>query len=738
MDTQEKGLISLPAPVMMSLLSPWGNAFENLSEDSKKQEDLYLIAEYLLFSLILQQIVAISDEQCRELLKETPFFQKVYGKVITAADRRDVNVAPFQAALETTRRLLTQIGVLSLPFTFLGSFFERYGIFGEQTPNGSTHNTTGSFFTPAIIAQFIVNKTLDLRTFNQSVDTITCLDPASGGGIFLVALATALLKQQLFQSKTPGTLKLDCIRNILTRQIWGIDISKNAQRVTQLQLILWACDLLPHVTLQEVCSWVTHCMQGDFLSNNPILPNNFTIIVGNPPFGNLLSGNQKKDAKKWAKTRTREISELFLERALEKLDSEGCLGFIMPKTMAYYAQWARARGLLLPTKLAGVADLGLSFMGVNFETFVLFAQNGISSRKEENLPIFDVNLDKIGVFPHKYVRKTGLIPLQPLVPDDEALLDTIQKSSVPIGNLVQSSQITRGIYLSEEIKDECKPGGLLWINRVPDIQHYAIERLWTVDGDIISGVNPTRARLLQCPKVLLKVLRGRKVSVIVDPWGILVPTEKIVSILLEKCLPREILAWGACLNSWPASFYLQKLVFSGTTESARVLDFPYLKQVPVLRFSLPLVDLLSGIHLTLLLAAQIRINLPHLITLQEIRDLGLEFQQILFLSFKGETLNNPLISMESEFESNLELLRRMYVAGAESPPIGGLSRVNLEMHHLNQVQSDTFDVEISSLARDFVHQVKVLLDPSISREVKNYAEKDPQWSNLMRYFKARF
>src|SRR4030042_3851690 len=148
----------------------------------------------------------------------------------------------------------------------------------------------------------------------------------------------------------------------------------------------------------------------------------------------------------------------------------------MPKTMAYYARWARARALLLPTKLAGVADLGLSFMGVNFETFVLFAQNGISSRKEENLPIFDVNLDKIGVFPHKYVRKTGLIPLQPLVPDDEALLDTIQKSSVPIGNLVQSSQITRGIYLSEEIKDECKPGGLLWINRVPDIQHYAIER----------------------------------------------------------------------------------------------------------------------------------------------------------------------------------------------------------------------------------------------------------------------
>ena len=738
LDQHENYNISLPAPLLMELLSPWENAFEISLRGTSMWEERYLVAEYFLFSFILQQMDAISPEQCQNLLRTVPFFQMIYGKVMNDVETGDLIDTSFQSALETNQRLLTQVGISSLPFTFLGSFFERFGIFVEDHTNDSARNATGSFFTPSTIAQFIVNKTLDLGDFSQSIDTIKCLDPSSGSGIFLVTLAITLLNQQLNQSKVTPEVKVDCIRNILTRQIWGLDLSKNAQRVTQLQLILWAHALVPQAKLRETCSWVTNCTQGDFLSDANVFQSDFAVIVGNPPFGNLLSEKQKEAAKKWAKTRTREISELFLERALEKLGSGGCLGFIMPKTMAYYTQWARARGLLLPAKLAGVADLGLSFPGVNFETIVLFAQNGLSSPKTENFPIFDVNQGEIGVFPRKYVRETGIIPLQALAPDDEKFLDAFHKTSVPVGRLVQVHQVTRGIYLPEEVKGECKPGNLLWINRVPDIQHYAIERLWNLDADIVSRVNPTRAQLLRCPKVLLKVLRGQKISAIADPWGILVPTEKIVSILLEKSSPRQILTWNACLNSWPASYYLQKLVFSGTTESARVLDFPYLKHVPVLTHSPSVINLLSGIHLALLLAAQIQRQFPALITPQDVYDLGLGFQQILFLSYRGETLDDPQLSLERDFETNLALLRRIYVASALVPPSGGLSRVNLEKYHPNQKQFDVFETEIHPRAKKFAQQVKALLTANISRDIKNCLEKDPQWNNLVQYFKSRF
>src|SRR5271157_788430 len=99
----------------------------------------------------------------------------------------------------------------------------------------------------------------------------------------------------------------------------------------------------------------------------------------------------------------------------------------------------------------------------------------------------------------------------------------------------------------------------------------------------LAGASKSKAGgNIEQPKVLFKVLRGRKITAIADPWGIIAPTEKIVSLNLTGHSPEEILATCACCNSWIASFFLQKLLFSDTTESARVMDYPYLKFVTLL------------------------------------------------------------------------------------------------------------------------------------------------------------
>ncbi len=737
MDQQDAGISSMPVSLTMEVLSIWGDTFKQLLKKVSSHEELYLLGEFVLATFIIEQITKMPQEQCQKVIKSTPFFQNAYKDIFRDEEEEQDLLAAFQPALKTTLQIVNRAGTRTLPITFLGSFFERFGIFGEVKENRSPRNATGSFYTPVAIAQFIVDKTLEMGNFSDAIEKIQCLDPACGGGVFLLALAGNLLRREMEGTTRNAKTKIECIRNILTQQIWGMDLSPNAQRVSQVQLILWGFSLVPDVRLGDLSSWVVHCTQGDFLSNKCEGMTKFFVIVGNPPFGNLLSDAQKEAAKKWATTRTGEISELFLERALGILDVGGCLGFVMPKTMAYYAQWARARALLLPAKLTGVMDLGLSFPGVNFETLALFAKK-TAGVVEDHLPIFSVNRGEIGTFPRQYIRETDLIPLQPLAPDETTFLEIIRNNSVPVSSVVQTHQVTRGIYLPEEVKGNCKVGNYLWINRVPDIQHSAIRCLWAVDPGVFSLANPHRLKVLQCPKVLLKVLRGRKLSSFPDPWGILVPTEKLVSILLDKCSPQEILAWNACLNSWAASYYLQKVIFSGTTESARVLDYPYLKYIPVLLPKSQSLNVLSGVHLALLLAAQIYAQVPTLISPKTVSAIGIFFQQVAYLAYKGEVIRDSQISLEGEFVTDLQLLRDLLTIGAKIPPIGGLSRKNLTSLSQTQESSQKIEQDFAPPIRDFVHKLEMILAGPIAHRIDVIVERSPQWNKLVQYFNSKF
>ncbi len=736
-DLQGSGIFALPVPITMKILSIWQNPLNKLLGKSENEEINYLMGEYVLVSFILQQISGISREKCLIFLKNIPFFQKNYGIILENAETEQTVRTHFQPGIELTKEILAQNGLNALPFTFLGTFFERCGILGETEKQVSARSATGSFYTPATIAQFIVDKTIEVGNFPEPLEKVKCLDPACGGGIFLVALAEALLKSKLNRSPSHSDAKIDYIRDILSRQIWGIDLSPNAQRVSQLQLILWAYSLVPRIDLGEISSWVTHCSQGDFLFTSPESLPDISIIVANPPFGNLLDYFQKTEVEKWATTRSQEISELFLERALGILSPDGCLGFVMPKTMAYYIAWSRARKLVLPDRLEGVADLGLSFPGVNFETLILFVKKTPLTAAGSPLPIFAVDKGTIGTFPRQYIRNTNLIPLQPLDPEDENLIEIIRKNCVTHPYQIRSYYNTRGIYLPEKKKTECKAGNVLWLNRVPDIQHYAIRRLWKIDHEVVSHARFNRFKYLQVPKILVKVLRGRKLSAIPDPWGILMPTEKLVSILLENASPREILAWNACINGWPASFYLQKVVFSQTTESARVLDDPYFEQIPILTNLTQSINTLSGINLALSLAAQINFLFPKVIPLDTFRDTGMLFQRIMFLSYMGKTPNDNKLSMKEVFDNHLQLLHNLFVAMAIDPPAGGLSRNNLFKLTRNPEKCLEFSDELTSRVQAYAEELEDLLTSGIVNKMTNLAEMNPVWQKFVDYFDSK-
>ncbi|MBN2426691.1 MAG: Eco57I restriction-modification methylase domain-containing protein, partial [Calditrichaceae bacterium] len=105
----------------------------------------------------------------------------------------------------------------------------------------------------------------------------------------------------------------------------------------------------------------------------------FDIIIGNPPYGNIL----KKDEKELA---TRHYSLIqngtnknivlpFIQRSWALLKDGGCLTFIIPKAMIYVENWKRLRHFLInETDLFSITDNGQSFGSVLLEmvTFLTY------------------------------------------------------------------------------------------------------------------------------------------------------------------------------------------------------------------------------------------------------------------------------------------------------------------------------------------------------------------------------
>jgi hypothetical protein len=120
----------------------------------------------------------------------------------------------------------------------------------------------------------------------------------------------------------------------------------------------------------------------------------------------------------------------------------------------------------------------------------------------------------------------------------------------------------------------------IWVNKVPHVSLYAIEKTDKVD---LSGPYLVKKRDRICKlrrdRIIVKVLRGNKLTCAFAPKNILT-TEKLVNLVItgKELSPFYVLA---LLNSRLVSFWFAKAVFSEITETSRVMDDCYLSKAPV-------------------------------------------------------------------------------------------------------------------------------------------------------------
>ncbi len=192
---------------------------------------------------------------------------------------------------------------------------EIYENFLAETDPTLKENS-GTYYTPPSLVEFILNEKLPVNSGEKEYD-IKILDPSCGSGIFLVESFNRLVKRYENAHNLDNLSDFDTLVKLLKENIYGIEIHPQAIKVAAFSLYLALVDKLDPKNLwqdsknyrlpylindpkekdEEKKGRNLFCRDtiSDLSSINEL--QGFQLVVGNPPFGKLLSPDKDKFGK---------------------------------------------------------------------------------------------------------------------------------------------------------------------------------------------------------------------------------------------------------------------------------------------------------------------------------------------------------------------------------------------------------------------------------------------------------
>ena len=208
---------------------------------------------------------------------------------------------------------------------------------------------TGAFYTPRFLAEMVVDVAMGKE---PGAWDWSYLDPACGSGIFLVILFNRIASRRLAGIDAEDySARTEALRNILTRQIRGVDISETACRIACFSLYLAYLDFFDPPDIERYIDrngrlpkllhdpgdpgqstadiLVIHkadslALDDNALANEAVPDGKFDCVIGNPPWG-------KKEGKN-------QITWNFLWRAPGFLKDNGAGCLLLPTTKILHNQ----------------------------------------------------------------------------------------------------------------------------------------------------------------------------------------------------------------------------------------------------------------------------------------------------------------------------------------------------------------------------------------------------------------
>ncbi|MFX0041739.1 MAG: Eco57I restriction-modification methylase domain-containing protein [Candidatus Hodarchaeota archaeon] len=234
----------------------------------------------------------------------------------------------------------------------------------------------------------INNLTLDSQQkIHKILSNITICDPACGSGNFLIIAAECLyeLIRKLNFEPQISDIKIKILKNL-----YGYDINEYAIKLCMIKLLAWYFD-----ESNSSFSEILPTLQSNLRIENIILNSNYNkydIIIGNPPYGNILNQNEKTSLKK------EDIfyHDIYCAFLLKSLDlSNEFIVFIVPKSFLLRQGYVKFRNRLLSkVNILKIFDMGSKiFKNATNEVQIIFYR--IKNHENRDLQIYTYPKKKI-------------------------------------------------------------------------------------------------------------------------------------------------------------------------------------------------------------------------------------------------------------------------------------------------------------------------------------------------------
>ncbi len=241
------------------------------------------------------------------------------------------------------RCLWPQYSFDAIPLEFISSIYEEF--IRENEADRSVH------YTPGHIVDFILDGVLP---WDSEVWDVKILDPGCGSGIFLVKAFQRLIHR--WKKAHPGQeIKADILKTLLERNLFGVDVNRQAVRVASFSLYLTMCDEIdPRHYWQDVHFPILRnrrLIDKDFFREDiegfctVADAEKYDLVIGNAPWG---KNSMTPLAKLWAKENHWEspygnIGPLFLPKAGALTKPTGQIAMMQPAGVLIFNQISTAK-----------------------------------------------------------------------------------------------------------------------------------------------------------------------------------------------------------------------------------------------------------------------------------------------------------------------------------------------------------------------------------------------------------
>ena len=273
----------------------------------------------------------------------------------------------------------------------------------------------GAFYTPRFLAEMVVDTAVK---DNPAILDGCFLDPACGSGIFLVLLFNRMANRWIHaqSNRITYSAKARALKNILEKQIRGVDIEETACRIACFSLYLAYLDFfnppdiqnhveqtgkpLPKLldygdTFERPTADIPVILKADFLADETLSKETFTCIIGNPP---------------WEGRGSKQIAQKFIQKAPNLLEDGGTGCLLLPtkilqnQTDTFQKKWLKKITLELVLQLADYRHL--LFQNAKTPAFIARFKNTVPKTFQQKI---EFNAPK---FTRDGLRK-GIVTINP-------------------------------------------------------------------------------------------------------------------------------------------------------------------------------------------------------------------------------------------------------------------------------------------------------------------------------------